>query len=126
MTRSNRKTDLPSLQSATQSTTGSSSSSSSSAVARSSRGRIGGALVSQPRLLQFHLSVHNSPILFCLSPPAATFARPSPPAHLTRSSTRGPQSAAARLSSQSAHSPSSAGSSSSGPSPGLGAAALVS
>ena len=63
MTRRTRKTDPPSPQSAAHSTTGSSSS--SAAAARSSSGCIGGALVSQPRLLQFPLSVHNlnSPIL---------------------------------------------------------------
>ncbi len=118
------KTDPPSPQSAADSKTGSSSS--SAAAARSSSGRVGGALVSQPRLLQIPLSAHNSPILFCLSPPAAAFERASPPAHLTRSSARGPQSAAARSSSQSAQSPSGARSSSSGQSPGLGAAAPVS
>ena len=118
------KTDPPSPQSAADSKTGSSSS--SAAAARTSSGRVGGALVSQPRLLQIPLSAHNSSILFCLSPPAAAFERASPPAHLTRSSARWPQSAAARSSSQSAQSPSGARSSSSDQSPGLGAAAQVS
>ena len=86
MTRRIRETDPPSPQSAADSKTGSSSS--SATAARSSNGRVGGALVSQPRLLQFPLSIHNSPILFCLSPPAAAFARASPPAHLTWSSER--------------------------------------
>ncbi len=68
MTRRIRKTDPPSPHGAAHSTTGSSSSSSSDAAAtRSSSGRVGGALVSQSRLLQFRLSVHNSLILFCLS-----------------------------------------------------------
>ena len=86
MTRRIRETDPPSPQSAADSKTGSSSS--SAAAARSSNGRVGGALVSQPRLLQIPLSAHNSPILFCLSPPAAAFARASPSAHLTSSSER--------------------------------------
>ena len=132
----------------THSTTGSSSSAS---AARSSSGRVGSALVSQPRLLQNQCrspspftirrscfasprqhaprrSPSNSPILFRLSPPACAtaFERASPPAHLTRSSARWPQSAAARSSSQSAQSPSGARSSSSDQSPGLGAAAPVS
>ncbi len=47
-------------------------------------------------------SIHNS-LSPADSPPAAAGARASPPAHLTRSSARGSQGAAARSSSQSAH-----------------------
>jgi hypothetical protein len=83
------QTDPPSPQSATDLTTGSSS----AAAAHSSSGRVGGALVSPPRLLLFlrvtpftipnRLSCFASP-----RPPLQSRARggASPPAHLTRSS----------------------------------------
>ncbi len=60
MAHSIRITDPPSPQSAADSTSGSSS----AAAARSSSERVTGALVSQPHLLQFPLSIHNSPILY--------------------------------------------------------------
>ncbi len=60
---------------------------------RARRRRSGEPASPTAELVQIPLSVYNSPILFCLSPPAAAFERASPPAHLTRSSARGPQSA---------------------------------
>jgi hypothetical protein len=60
MAHSIRKTDPPSPHSAADSM----SRSSSTAAARPYSGRFSGALVSQPHLLQFLLSIHNLPILY--------------------------------------------------------------